>query len=307
MGGIVARSEEDLMADVIRVGIIGLDTSHAIEFPRRMQAPDLDPALHVEGLRAATCLRFVTPFQNEEQLDGRQAELERWGVRVTRKLEDALEGVDALMLEINDPAFHLDYFRRCAGLGKPIFLDKPLADTLAAGRRMAEIAREHGTRWWSSSSLRHVPAVREACAAVRKPSAAIVYGPLGKAPAGSSIVWYGVHAFEMLEAALGRGARSVLTRQDSLGAVAVVDYPDQRRAVVELTEGSWIYGGYLREREKAHHFVADLTRAYTEQLVAIREFFRGGPPPVAAEDALEVMGMLDAAERSLASGKPEVV
>jgi len=295
------------MADEIRVGIIGLDTSHAIEFPRRMQAPDLDPGLRVAGLRAATCLRFATPFQSEEQLDGRQAELEKWGVRVTRRLEDALEGVDALMLEINDPAFHLGYFERCAGLRKPIFLDKPLADTLAAGRRIVEIARKHGTRWWSSSSLRYVPAVREACAAVPTPAAAAVYGPLGKAPAGSSIVWYGVHAFEIIEAALGRGARSVLTRRDALGAAVIVEYPDRRRGIVELTEDSWIYGGCLRSLEKAHHFVADLTHAYTEQLLVVREFFCGGPPPVAAEDALEIMAMLDAAQRSLASGKPEAV
>lgn len=295
------------MATEIRVGIIGLDTSHAIEFPRRMQAPDLDPELRVAGLRAVSCLRFATPFQNEEQLDGRQAELERWGVRVSRKLEDTLEGVDALMLEINDPALHLDYFQRCAGLGKPIFVDKPLADTLANGRRIAEIAQASGTRWWSSSSLRYVPAVREACAAIPTPSVATVYGALGTAPAGSSIVWYGVHAFEMLEAALGRGARSVQTRRDALGAVAVVEYPDRRRGIVELTAGSWLYGGCLREQEKARPFVADLARAYTEQLAAVRDFFRGGPPPVAAEDALEVMGMLDAAERSFASGKPEVV
>ena len=295
------------MATDIRVGIIGLDTSHAIEFPRRMQASDLDPAQRVAGLRAVSCLRFATPFQNEEQLDGRQAELERWGVRVTRTLEDALEGVDALMLEINDPAAHLDYFERCAGLGKPIFVDKPLADTLANGRRIAEIARASGTRWWSSSSLRYVPAVRDACAAMPKPATATVYGALGTAPAGSSIVWYGVHAFEMLEAALGRGARSVQTRRDALGAVALVEYPDQRRGIVELTAGSWLYGGCLRAQEAAHHFVADLARASTEQLAAVRDFFRGGPPPVAAEDALEIMGMLDAAERSLASGEPEVV
>jgi len=133
------------------------------------------------------------------------------------------------------------------------------------------------------------------------------FGALGVAPAGSSIVWYGVHAFEMIEAALGRGARSVLTRRDTLGAAIVVEYPDRRRGIVELTEDSWIYGGCLRTLEKAHHFVADFTRAYTEQLLAVREFFRGGPPPVAPEDALEVMAMLDAAERSFASGKPEGV
>ena len=64
------------MASDIRVGIIGLDTSHAIEFPRRMQAPGPLRPSRVAGLRAVTCLRFATPFQNEEQLDGRQAQLE---------------------------------------------------------------------------------------------------------------------------------------------------------------------------------------------------------------------------------------
>ncbi|MCX7032139.1 MAG: hypothetical protein NTU62_18750 [Spirochaetes bacterium] len=293
------------MAEGIRVGVIGLDTSHAIEFPRRMQAPDVEPAMKVPGLRAATCLRFATPFQNEEQLDDRQRQLEQWGVKVTRRFEEAIEGVDALMLEINDPAFHLEYFGRCAGLGLPVFLDKPMADTIANGRKIAEIARERGTRVFSSSSLRFVPALEDARAAVPRPALASVYGPLGKAPAGSSVVWYGVHAFEMLQRALGRGAAAVLTKRDALGAAVVVRYPDARRGVVELTENSHLYGGCLRALEAAAPFVVDLSRAYTEQLARAARFFRGGPAPVAMEDTLEVMALLDAAERSYQSGREE--
>lgn len=293
------------MAQDIRVGIIGLDTSHAIEFPRRMQAPDLDAAMKVPGLRAATCLRFATPFQNEEQLDGRQKQLEQWGVKVTRTFEEAVKGVDALMLEINDPAFHLEYFERCAGLGLPIFLDKPMADTIASGRKIADLARKHGTRVFSSSSLRFVQALEEACTAVPKPVMASVYGPLGKAPAGSSVVWYGVHAFEMLQRALGRGAAAVLAKRDALGAAVVVRYPDARRGLVELTENSYLYGGCLRALDKAAPFVVNLDRAYTEELVKVAAFFRGGPAPVAMEDTLEVMAMLDASERSYQSGREE--
>jgi len=291
------------MAKDILVGVIGLDTSHAIEFPRRMQAPDLEAGMKVPGLRAATCLRFATPFQNEEQLDGRQRELEGWGVKVTRRLEEAVAGVDALMLEINDPAYHLEYFERCAGLGLPIFLDKPMADTIANGRRIDAIARKHGTRVFSSSSLRFVQALGDACAAVPAPALASVYGPLGKAPAGSSVVWYGVHAFEMLQRGLGRGAAAVLARRDTLGVTVIVQYPDARRGIVELTEGSWLYGGCLRALDKAHPFVVNLDRAYTEQLGHIARFFQGGPAPVAMEDSLEVMALLDAAKRSCQSGR----
>jgi predicted dehydrogenase len=291
--------------ECIRIGVIGLDTSHAVEFPRRMQAPDVDPALKVPGLRAASCLRFATPFQDEEQLDGRQRQLEQWGVKVTRRLEEAVEDVDALMLEINDPALHLEYFGRCAGLGLPVFLDKPLADTLANGRKIADLARQRGTRLFSSSSLRFAPAFEDACAAVPAPVLASVYGPLGTAPAGSSVVWYGVHAFEMLQRALGLGAAAVLAKRDALGAAVVVRYPDARRGIVELTGNSLLYGGCLRTLEAARPFAADPGRAYTAQLARVARFFQGGPAPVAMEDTLEVMAMIDAAERSYQSGREE--
>jgi hypothetical protein len=71
------------MKDIIKVAIIGLDTSHSVEFPRRMQAPDCPEKNKVEGLRSVTCLRFETPFTNKEVLDERQKQLEAWGVKVT--------------------------------------------------------------------------------------------------------------------------------------------------------------------------------------------------------------------------------
>jgi predicted dehydrogenase len=291
------------MAKEMKVAIIGLDTSHAIELPRLMQAPDCPKEDRVEGLRTVSCLRFETPFQNKEGLDGRQKQLEQWGVKVTEKFEDAIKDCDALMLEINDPAFHVDYFRRCAGLGKPVFLDKPLADTFAHGEQVLADAKKHKTRVFSASALRFAPALDAVCAAVPSPSACTVYGALGKAPSGSSIIWYGVHAFEMLQRAMGTGAVSVLTRKDGSGAVVLVSYADGRRGVVELNEGVWIYGGTLRSKETAVPFISDWK--YGHLLTKVAAFFHGGAAPVALDATREIMGMLDAAERSLQSGKEE--
>jgi hypothetical protein len=89
--------------------------------------------------------------------------------------------------------------------------------------------------------------------------------------------------------------------------VAVVEYADAKRGVVELNEGSWLYGGCLRVKDKAAPYIVNMSRAYSDELVLVEKFFRGGEPPVAMEDALEVMAMLDAAERSVTSGKPEDV
>jgi len=293
------------MPKEIRVALIGLDTSHTIEFARRMQAPDCSLEQRVAGMKAVTCLRFETPFQNKEGLDKRQAQLEEWGVRVTTDFNEAVAHCDAIMLEINDPAYHLEYFTKCADLGKPIFVDKPLADTLENGQKIIQLARAKNVRMFSSSSLRFVPQLIEAVRAIPEPNYVTVYGPLGKAPSGSSIVWYGVHAFEMLERAMGRGALAVTTRPDSAGAVAIVDYPNGNRGVVELNEGSWSYGGCLRTKDKAVPFTVNMGRAYSDQLELVAKFFRGDDPPVEAEDTLEVMALLDAAERSAQTGQTQ--
>lgn len=295
------------MNNPIRVALIGLDTSHTIEFARRMQAPDCAPDQKVGGLLATSCLRFDTPFQNEAGLNQRQAQLEAWGVRVTTDFDEAVNDCDALMLEINDPAYHLDYFERAAALGKPIFLDKPLADKLENGRAILDIAAQHGTKFFSASSLRFVPQLDAACEAMPTPRCASMFGPLGDAPSGSAIVWYGVHTFEMLQRALGNGAQSVFVHRDAAGITAVVRYPDERRGVVELASGAYVYGGCLRDKGRAVPFVADMSRAYSDLLVLIEEFFRTGIPPVETADTLEIMALLDAAERSAQSGNEEMV
>ncbi len=295
------------MNNPIRVALIGLDTSHTIEFARRMQAPDCAPDQKVEGLRAVSCLRFETPFQNEAGLNARQAQLEGWGVKVTEDFDAAVTDCDALMLEINDPAYHLDYFARCAALGKPIFLDKPLADTGEAGHALVSIAENNGVNFFSASSLRFVPQLEEACAQLPAPQFATLFGPLGEAPSGSGIVWYGVHTFEMLQRAMGCGAQSVLVHRDGAGITAIVSYLANRRGVVELTNGASVYGGTLRDNKRAVPFVADMSRAYSDLLVLVADFFRTGQAPVALADTIEIMALLDAAERAAQSGKEEAV
>jgi predicted dehydrogenase len=295
------------MPDDIRIALIGLDSSHSVEFARRMQAPDCPQDHRVHGMRAVTCLRFETPFQDQQGLDDRQAQLESWGIEVTESFEDAVADCDALFVEINDAAYHLEYFTKVAELGKPFFLDKPLADTIDNGRKICSIAAARNVGFFSASSLRFVPALTAACETVPEPQCCTVYGPLGQAPAGSSIVWYGVHSFEMLQRAMGTGAQTLQTRQDESGVVVVVDYANGARGVVELTVGAYVYGGCLRTSNTSAPFVVDMGSAYTDLLVEIGTFLAGGEAPMDMAETLEIMAMLDAAERSLLSGAVETV
>ena len=296
------------MSNEIKIAIVGLDTSHTVEFIRRMQAPDCPVENRVSGMKVVSCLRFETPYQDAKGLDERQAQLEQWGVKVTEDFETCVADCDAIMIEINDASFHLEYFKKCVGLGKPIFLDKPLADNIANGQEIRALATRAGGSVLSSSSLRYAKAVTDACDKIPKAQQVSTFGPLGIAPAGSSIVWYGVHAFEMLERAMGRGAQTVTVVKDKGGVVAVVAYDDDRRGTVELTEGAYQFGGTVRGEGKAAAFVVDGAAIYTEQLLEIEAFFRTGQSPTCVlDDAVEILAMLDACQKSFDSGKSEPV
>lgn len=292
------------MAGSIKVAIIGLDTSHAIEFPRIMQG---DAPVKARGIKAVTCLRFPSPFQTEEQQDGRQKILEGWGVKVTRNFAEAVNGVDAFMLEINDPAQHLKYFRKVAELGKPVFIDKPLAKNLADGRKIVKLAAEKKVKAWEASSLRFSPEM----AAVLEEAGAVelcnIYGALGQAPAGSSLVWYGCHTFEMLHQVMGGGARRVHALEGSRGIVTVVEYDDGRRGVVESITGNWHYGGRVHGAKGLSAFQVNSSGLYNILLEKIRGFLAGGLAPVPLSASLEAQAVMEAAGKSLQSGKPEKV
>jgi hypothetical protein len=294
---------------VLKVAMIGLDSSHTVEFARRMQDPEYTEMERVSGLKTVACVRFPSTFQSEPNQDERQKIMEGWGVKVTRNLDEAIADCDAIMIPINDPALHLEWFERCAPLGKPIFLDKPMADSIASGRRIAALAVEHKVPLFSTSSLRYDADFCAALATNPESETAYVFGPLGIAPAGSHVVWYGVHVFEMVVAALGTGALTVRASRDPSGLVINVSYPDDRRGIAELTIGNYRYGGVLRNRADliAAYNVTGGAKFYDATLRKVEEFFRSGKTPVPVAETLEVMGLLDAADRASKSGNVEPV
>ncbi|MBN8216573.1 MAG: Gfo/Idh/MocA family oxidoreductase [Spirochaetes bacterium] len=290
------------MSKSFKVAMIGLDTSHTIEFTKLIQG-EAPAGQKVEGLEVVSCLRFPTPFQNEEGQDTRQKQMEAWGVKVTRDLSQALEGVDGLLLEINDPAFHLGYFEKVAALGKPIFLDKPMASNMTEARAIEALVKKHGVRVWSSSSLRFLKSLQGLLAQI--PAAerkyANVYGPLGQAPAGSSVTWYGVHTVEMLVAIMGVGARAVSAHQADSGITATIVYDHGRRGVVELTNQLWLYGGRIIDGKGARSFTHENETLYFNLLGQIADFFLKGALPVPLSETLEVQAILGAIDASLAA------
>ena len=290
----------------LKVAIIGLDTSHSVELPRLMNSPECKPELKINGLKVVACNRFMTRFTNKDVLDKRQEQLEQWGIKVTENFDEAVADCDAIQMEINDPSLHLEYFERLAPLGKPVFLDKPLAESVEDGRKIIELARKYGTRVWSGSSIPLNPKVQQCIDNLQdEPLIAHAFGPMGVAPAGSSVIWYGVHTFEIMQRLIGPcGAKSVHAVESPVGVISTVAYDDDRVGLVECQKGCWCYGGRIQNNNNASllHILATEPNYYY-LMRNIRNFFRGGDAPVTIEKTFEGLAIMNAAEASVKSGK----
>lgn len=292
---------------MIKVAMIGLDTSHCISFPKCMQAPDCPEPDKVPGLRVITCLRFLTPFTNAETLDKRQQQLEAWGVKVTTRLDEALEGCDAILLEINDGSLHREYFEKVAALGKPVVLDKPLATTLEDGQAIITLMRKHKTRVWSGSGLPFCPEIGEVAARVPKVRYGHVFGVLNKAPAGDALIWYGVHVFETLQRIMGSGAQTVRAAENANGIVTVIDYGNSRQGLIETLNNCKHYGGRAQSDTVTVPFIIKDSANKRHIVNEIRKFFEGGPAPVDMATTFEGLAMMVAARQSVTTGKAVAV
>lgn len=291
---------------IFRIAMISLDSSHAVELTRLIQG-DVPSSGRVIGMRVVACCRFPSQFQSESGQDKRQELLESWGVPLTSNPETAAQDADGLFVSLNNPADHWPMMEQLIKLGKPIFLDKPLADTVAHGKAIMACAATRGVPLWSASSIPLIPSLLAVRKAVEHPLLAHAYGPLGQAPTGSSVIWYGCHTFESMTALMGTKAISLRALEDKHGVVVRILYP-QGRGVVELNVGIGAYGGRLSNDKETRSYKLDPDVAiYRELALAVRDFFLYNEPPLPLENSLAALILAEATDESLRQNGAEII
>jgi hypothetical protein len=188
---------------------------------------------------------------------------------------------------------------------KPVYIDKPFAPNIAAGRRMFDKAREHGTPMFSSSALRFGSALNKALSK-----------PLDKAPAGEladkavryvatrgggRFAEYAIHQVEMLVMTLGVGARQVMHVGNDTAKVVLVDYGDGRRGTIALTPGAsfGLLAAWGEPGAGGTHAIDVMDDFFPGLIDAMLRFFDSGAAPVPQEQTLEVTAILQAANAGM--------
>jgi hypothetical protein len=297
------------MSDVLKLGMVGLDTSHCEAFARMLHDPDnahYQPGAAIVALYPGGSDVFSL---SRDRVQGFTATLQQLtGAVVYDDLAALARDVDAIFLESVDGRQHEEQFAELAA-GKPVFVDKPFATSSADARQLIRRAQETGTPVMSCSSLRYAtgPADALAAAAGEQIAGCETFGPAPLLEDYPGLFWYGIHAAEMLFAALGTGCRQVQTLARPGMDVVLGDWAEDRAGVIRgMRTGAREFGYVLHTSAGVRCGLADATSATTARLLAdILAFFRSGRSPVDPATTFEIIAFLEAAEASRAqSGRP---
>lgn len=286
----------------IRVGIIGLDTSHAPAFMKLFN--NADSADHVPGCRVVAA--YPQGSRDIESSVSRvpdyTKQMQEAGVEIVDSIEDLLTKVDAVLLESNDGRVHLEQAAPVFAAGKRVFIDKPLAGSLADAIAIFKLAEHHQTPVFTASGLRFGEATQEVRRGlVGKVLGASTYSPCSLEPTHMDLAWYGIHGCEALFTMMGTGCEQV-TRAHSDDFELVTGVWDGGRIGTfrGIRAGKAGYGGTAFGEKGIVE--AGTFDGYRPLVVAIAEFFAGGEPPVEPAETIELFAFIEAADESVRRG-----
>ncbi|MBC8115189.1 MAG: Gfo/Idh/MocA family oxidoreductase, partial [Candidatus Saccharimonas sp.] len=279
----------------LRAGIIGLDTSHCGAFAKTLNANPQKP--EVAGVRMVAAYPKGSPDikASVERVPAYTEEMKKLDVEIVDTIDDLLTKVDIVFLETNDGRPHLEQYIPVARAGKPCFIDKPIAGSLADAIAIFEVSKKYKSPVFSSSSLRF-----------GKTSLAVRGGSLGKvlkcettSPANleathPDLFWYGIHGVEALFTVMGTGCQSVTRGKTEDGKIEVTGKWSGDRVGI-FREGKGYVGTAVGEKGESPVGSYD---GYDPLLFEIIKFARTGQPPVSEAETLEIYAFMEAADES---------
>lgn len=284
----------------IRLGLVGLDTSHAVAFTKILHdttAKDFIPGAKVVGAWKSGSRDIESSWS---KVDGYTETLRTtYGVKIYDSIEELAKHVDAVLIESVDGRPHLAQARAVILAGKPLFVDKPMAASLKEALEIFALARTHGVPVFSSSSLRFA---RETLAvrggSIGRVQRAETSSPAHLEPHHIDLFWYGIHGVESLFTVMGPGIESVTRRKTATGGIEVEGrWADGRTGVFRESK---TYGGKaVGEKGEAPVGKYD---GYAPLVREIVKFLQTKESPVPERETIEILAFMEADALSKARG-----
>lgn len=288
----------------LRIGLIGLDTSHAEQFTMRLN--DAANPNHIPGGRVVAAFPCASPDleESKSRIEGFTSTVrDKYGVKIVGSISEVCAVVDAVMILSLDGRPHLDQAKQVIAMKKPFFLDKPVAASLRDAVEIYKLADAAGVPMFSASAIRWYPGVVEVATSDKAPTqGALSFGPSPLLAEHPDLFFYGIHPTEALFTVMGAGCQSIVRTGGPPGESVVTGLWDGGRtgtlhALHFLPMDSKQYK-VVRFGGEAQVVEQKSQGDYTPMLKEIIKFFQTKEPPVTASQTLEIYAFMEAAEES---------
>ena len=284
-----------------RLGIIGTDTSHVRAFKDALIAPNA-PAL-LKQFQITAAFPGGTPDlpASWDRVNMFAEYLEEHGVTLYSTIEEMLPHVDGILLTSVDGRPHLEQARPVIAAGLPLYIDKPMAGSLADVITIFRLAEENNVPIFSSSALRFEAETLR----MRNENplgnilGATTWGPSGSNPAAKQpdLFWYGIHGIESLFTLMGTGVQTVSRTQTQSAEVVVGVWDGGRIGTFRgLITGNRPFGGFVfAERGTGP---AGSWGGYGLLIETFCNFFMTGEAPIDPQETIELFAFMEGADIS---------
>ncbi|TWT51129.1 Oxidoreductase family, NAD-binding Rossmann fold [Rubripirellula amarantea] len=294
-------------SETLRVGVIGLDTSHVPAFTKELNQTPANPELRNCRVVAAYPYGSRTIESSYNRIPKFTEEVQSLGVEIVDSIDELLKRVDCVLLETNDGGPHLKQALEVFRAGKPVFIDKPTGSNLSEVVAIFKAAEHYQVPMFSASSLRYSKGAQ----AIRGGKVGDVlgcntYSPCTLEPSHTDLFWYGIHGVELLYTCMGPNCQLVRHTSTQDREVVVGVWNNERIGIYYgMRKGPHGYGGTVFG-DKATEPIGKYD-GYQPLLLEIAKFFRTRKPPIDASETIEIYAFMQAASLSKERGGEAVM
>jgi hypothetical protein len=300
-----------------RIGIIGLDTSHSVEFTKVLNSASADGPYKGYRVTAAYPYGSLNIASSYNRIPGYIEKVKACQVAICSSLDELLDQVDCVLLETNDGHLRPEQATKVFQSRKPVFIDKPLGANLKEVEQVYKAAAQYDASFFTSSALRYTTPIMQIRAAASTPATptpaapnpgkvlgASCFSPCTIEPTHEDLYWYGIHGVEMLFAVMGPGCKTVQAAHTADTDMAVGIWEDGRIGTFRGTRtGVNAFGGIVFGEQ--HNIILGDYEGYEGLLKAIIDYFASGQVPVPIQETREIYAFMSAFQKSRQHhGKP---
>jgi predicted dehydrogenase len=286
---------------MIRLGIIDFDSSHCVEYTRRINQHAIPSEQWVEGARVV----LGYPGQSnvaQNRIDEFTPQVIECGVELVDDSEAMIGRIDGVLILSLGGNRHLERLRPFLEAGVPTYIDKPATCDVAEFAEIMSLAETHGTLAWSSSAARFADDVEQLQSELERLedfSGLEVFGPAHFSDVNRGLFHYGIHITEMLFTLMGSGCERLTAMCCDDCDLVAARWSDGRIGSLRgLRRGCTGYGFTCFTDRGILHRQVSLKTAYRNLCQALVRSFDTEVAPVDLNQTYEIIRFLDAVESS---------